>query len=145
MAGAHNNNNYYASSCRNQIMNKKKLKSQIWKTLGKVTKAFHRQGDFDCAKSPEGISPEGWCIANDIAVAIRIASEDPSSEDHKILGAASMVITMQDSIDALSTLFPEGPNHLHRVVRELYHATHKNGFASILTQVAKVINFMEKH
>lgn len=125
----------------------KKYRKKIVTMVEALVLLDKRIDDDLLAVSPKGISAEGWEIANDMAVGLRMAM--PSfqvttiEEMEYVAGATSMVIGMQEKTILVQRLFPKGPNHLLEIMKGLNKETKGQGFGKILQTTAQLVYKLE--
>jgi D-arabinose 1-dehydrogenase-like Zn-dependent alcohol dehydrogenase len=104
-----------------------------------------REGDNILVISPKGITPEGWRVANDMAMGLRAITVSKSKKENaeSVACATSMVIGLQEDMKILEKLFPKGPRHLHNIMNELSKKFKGIGFGEILKITAKLVYMLE--
>jgi hypothetical protein len=126
----------------------KQYRQKILNLLEQMMLAEKREDDSKLAVSPKGLTPEGWAMANDMSVALRLAPAAETSAEHEQLNISSLatcvVISMQENVNTMKKLFPGGPGELLSIMQHLNKAVAGRGFGTILQRASNVVSILEK-
>ena len=124
----------------------KQYRQKILNLLEQMMLVEKREDDGKLAVSPEGLTPEGWEMANDISIALRLApAAETSHEEINISSLATgVVISMQENVNTMKKLFPGGPGELLSIMQHLNNAVAGRGFGTILQRASNVVSILEK-